>query len=185
MFFLPFLLSFDDWVSKHTENVSQVLRENNISAKFFVIWNTIENNSWTLLKLKEQWHTVCNHSFSHVDLTSIPVYKALYEIAKTSLEIKKVLGIMPTCFRPPYWKTNDRINTFANRLWMNVDWSLATWVLDTMDWDKNSNPLDVIKKWVNENTKEILMHDKQNIVTEEVLYIIKNYVKETDWWLTK
>lgn len=185
MFFLPFLLSFDDWVSKHTEAVSQILRENNISANFFIIWNTVESNSWTLLKLKEQWHNVCNHSYSHVDLTAIPTYKAFYEIAKTSLEIKKVLGIMPVCFRPPYWKTNERINAFANRLWMSVDWSLATWVLDTMDWDKNSNPIERINLLTNSETKEILMHDNQERVIEEVLYILKKYVKKTDWWFAK
>lgn len=169
------LLSFDDWISKHSKTIWDMLYDHWVSANFYVIGNTLESKEKKAIAkwLQEQWHKVCNHTYSHKDLTSLTPIQAYLEVAKGSLAIKRALWKKPDCFRPPFGKTNWAINSFAEALGMSVDWSLAEWVFDTRDWDVDSDPVEVIKNNLTKDHKEILMHDNQDRVVEEVLYILR------------
>jgi hypothetical protein len=41
-----------------------------------------------------------------------------------------------------------------------------------MDWRSDVDPVDRMKKHLDSNVKEILMHDNQDVVRKEVEYII-------------
>lgn len=172
------LLSFDDWISKNTKYVGDFLFERNIKANFYVIWNTLETkeNKEIAKWLQEQWHNVCNHTYSHKDLTSLTPIQAYLEIAKGSLAIKRALWKKPDCFRPPFGKTNWVINDFAEALGMSVDWSLSTWVFDTMDWDTNTDSIQRLKNNLTKNYTEILMHDNSNQVKKELDFLFWNTI---------
>lgn len=168
------ILSFDDWISQNSEWVWDALHEAWIKADFYVIWKNIQTDEQIRIarKLHSQWHRICNHTYSHRDQTKLSPNEALKDVALASLYIYRAVWEAPKCFRPPYGKKNFWVERAARLLKMDMEWSLAPWVFDTMDWRSDVDPVDRMKKHLDSNVKEILMHDNQDVVRKEVEYII-------------
>lgn len=154
------LLSFDDGVSKYTPEIVDLVIESQVESNFYIKWENIEGNEETLLRMHDNGLGVCNHTWTHPDLTELSSLWIFNELWSTSMHLFMVTWEMPDCFRPPYWKVDDRVIDIADRLWMRVDWSLKDWVFDSMDW--HYKDLDKQKEYLINNywwESEILMHD--------------------------
>lgn len=174
------LLTFDDGISKNTKQVWDMLAEHNIQARFYVVWSTLESeeNRKIAKRLSEQWHSICNHTYSHKNLTTMHINEVIRELTRTSDLIEKATGKKPNCFRPPFWAVNIRIRILSRILWMRVHWSLSAWIFDTMDWDKTVDPVERMKNHITTSHTEILMHDNQDVVIKEVEYILKHIFRK-------
>lgn len=59
-------LTFDDGPSENTDEILDVLKENDVKATFFVVYNPNEN-LWPMYKrIVDEGHTLAMHSYSHI-----------------------------------------------------------------------------------------------------------------------
>lgn len=104
-------ISFDDGpVTNYTPGILQLLKQANIKATFFCIGNRIAGNETILNQIKEDGHIIGNHSYSHhfwFDMFSSK--KMLDDLRLMDTELKKVIGLQPILFRPPYGVTNPNL----------------------------------------------------------------------------
>jgi peptidoglycan/xylan/chitin deacetylase (PgdA/CDA1 family) len=105
-------ISFDDGpATNYTPEILQLLKQENIKATFFCIGNRIAGNEQILRQIKEEGHIIGNHSYSHdtwFDLFSSK--KMLEDMKQMDREMKRVTGLQPKLFRPPYGVTNPNLS---------------------------------------------------------------------------
>ncbi|PWN34524.1 glycoside hydrolase/deacetylase [Meira miltonrushii] len=76
-------------------------------------------------------HHICVHTWSHKYMTALTSNQAFAELYYTMQAIKKIMGITPTCWRPPYGDVDDRIRAIAQSLGLRT----YVWDHDTDDWE--------------------------------------------------
>ncbi|OLN97042.1 Chitin deacetylase-like protein 2 [Colletotrichum chlorophyti] len=130
-------LTFDDGPGEYTEKVLDTLEKNgNIKATFFLVGtngnNGVANPTYTplLKRMLEAGHQLGSHSWSHKDFNTISHDGRVEELVKNEEIFAKVLGIVPTYFRPPYTHCNGECISTLNEL----SYHIANYDLDTKDW---------------------------------------------------
>lgn len=126
-------ISFDDGPAiNHTPAILQLLRQQNIKATFFCIGNRIAGNENLIKQIVAEGHVIGNHSYSHhfwFDLFSAK--KMLVDMQLMDATIKKVTGLQPKLFRPPYGVTNPNIKkAIITGGYTPVGWSVRS--MDTV-----------------------------------------------------
>lgn len=147
-------LTFDDGPHPvYTEQVLQVLDQGNIPATFFLLGQNIEEHQDLVKEIDAKGHLIGNHTYHHVQVTSLPLDQACEEIQKTSDLIESLTGKGTEYVRPPFgtWSEGleDRLNLIP-----------VMWTIDTLDWTTEN--VDEIVCRVTEQAEEngiILMHD--------------------------
>lgn len=147
-------LTFDDGPHPvYTEQVLQVLDHGNIPATFFLLGQNIEEHQDLVKEIDAKGHLIGNHTYHHVQVTSLPLDQVCEEIQKTSDLIESLTGKGTEYVRPPFgtWSEGleDRLNLIP-----------VMWTIDTLDWTTEN--VDEIVCRVTEQAEEngiILMHD--------------------------
>lgn len=152
-------LTFDDGPnSVVTPKILDILKENDITATFFILGNQINGNADLLNRIVEEGHAIGNHSWSHSNFDTLSIEEAVKEIEDTQSALEKVIGYRPSLFRPPYGALdNDKLDQ-VNQLNLAV----VNWTVDTLDWSGIS--ADEIMKLVREQMYPggiVLMHDSK------------------------
>ncbi len=76
-------------------------------------------------------HHICVHTWSHRYMTALTTNQAFAELWYAMKAIKYVMGVTPTCWRPPYGDVDDRIRAIAQSLGLRT----MMWDVDTNDWN--------------------------------------------------
>ncbi len=126
-------ISFDDGpVTNYTPQILQLLKAQNVTATFFCIGNRIAGNENILQQIKEEGHIIGNHSYSHhfwFDMFSAK--KMQDDLQQMDEEMKRVTGLQPKLFRPPYGVTNPNLKkAITNGGYTPVGWSVRS--MDTV-----------------------------------------------------
>lgn len=104
-------ISFDDGPAPlYTPEILQALKKENVKATFFCIGKHIAGNEQILKQVIEEGHLAGNHSYTHhfwFDLFSSK--KMLGDLETMDNEMKRVTGLKPKLFRPPYGVTNPNL----------------------------------------------------------------------------
>jgi peptidoglycan-N-acetylglucosamine deacetylase len=96
-------LTFDDGPSREkTNEILQILREENIRATFYVIGAEIEKNQGELEKIIAEGHEIGNHTFNHERMILVSPSFVKSEIEKTDELIRKAGWTNEITFRPPF-----------------------------------------------------------------------------------
>ena len=159
-------LTFDDGPSKYTNELIDVLKDNDAVATFFVIGNKVSIYNKTLKKAITNGNEIGNHSYNHKWLTRVDDVELNSQINKTQNIIYETLGYKPLNFRPTYGSIN-------NNMRKKINLNIILWNVDTMDWKYKS--VDRIVKRATKNTKDldiILMHDTRKRTVDAVKKII-------------
>ena len=90
--------SFDDNLRCH-KKISQILDEYSYKATFFVIPTYMYTDS--LMKMLSKGHEIGNHTFSHINLTTLDSASIDYQISKGKEMIENKLGIKCVSFAEP------------------------------------------------------------------------------------
>ena len=154
-------LTFDDGPDEdYTPQVLDILKKYNIKATFFTVGEKVEWHPEIVKRQYEEGHEIGNHTFTHINVCHRGYDDIYKEISQTQEAIKKVIGIEPKIFRPPYRAINKEMCSIVKEKDMNVIlWS----ELDPRDW---SNPgvyyisNTILTKVKNGNI--ILLHDYNN-----------------------
>lgn len=80
-------LSIDDAPSGHTNEIMEVLRENDAHATFFVIGSQVEGREHTLQKLVREGHELANHAMRDEASASIPVLELENQVRQVKAKL--------------------------------------------------------------------------------------------------
>lgn len=166
-------LTFDDGPNaNYTEELLEGLKERGVQATFFLLGNQVEKSPEIVKKMHEDGHLIGNHSYEHVNLSSLSDEAAMVQVDKTNEAIYKVTGEFPEYIRPPFgcWKSSlDYKTTMIEVLW-NVD---------PLDW-KTDNAETVVKRVLKEVEEDdiILLHDASESSVSAAFRIIDALQKE-------
>lgn len=155
-------LTFDDGPDKDfTPQVLDILKKNDVKATFFVVGENVGWNPEILKREYEEGHEIGNHTFTHINVSKRGYDDIYKEIDETQQAVKKIIGVEPKLFRPPYRAISKEMCNIVKEKDMNIVlWSN----LDPRDW---SNPgvyyiVDTITSKV-QNGTIILLHDYNNL----------------------
>lgn len=130
-------LTFDDGPSgKVTEEVLDILKENNVKATFFLIGNLIEKNEALVLRMKNEGHSIGLHTFTH---ERNKIYKDdssfLEENLKTQKLIENLISKKVNILRFPFGSNNNTYKlkpSLVDKL-HSLGFKIYDWTLDSED----------------------------------------------------
>ena len=121
-----------------TAKILDVLREQQVSAAFFLVGNYIEKNADLVRRMTEEGHTVANHTMHHYDMSKLSEKEA-FSKELTDLEnlYRQTTGQeLPRYYRPPQGIYSEENLAMAQELgYKTVFWSLAY-----VDWNNDAQP---------------------------------------------
>ncbi|WP_188208098.1 polysaccharide deacetylase family protein [Alkalibacillus aidingensis] len=97
-------LTFDDGPGIHSEEVLQVLDEQEVKATFFLTGEEIENEPELAQLMADRGHEIGNHSYSHERMVLKSPSFIEKEVQKTNGLIREIGYKGEIHFRPPYGK---------------------------------------------------------------------------------
>ena len=160
-------LTFDDGPSaRYTSRLLDGLKKRDVKASFFLLGKNLEGNEEVVRRMHREGHLIGNHTYNHVQLSSLSETKAREEILKTNNAIYEITGAYPQYMRPPFgaWKKN---------LELCVEKLPVFWNIDFMDRKTQDVPAILkIALTQAEDGSIILMHDEYETSVEAALAIV-------------
>ncbi len=154
-------ITFDDGPSStYTPQILDILQRHHARATFFVVGSHVPGNEGLLRRMYSEGHEIGNHSWSHVDFTTLNPLQMEWQINQTQAAVGAAGVPLPTLFRPPYGAVNPVVRS-------HVPLTMALWNIDPEDW-KARNATEVINH-VNATAKPggiVDMHDIQRHTAE-------------------
>ncbi|MBW3496819.1 polysaccharide deacetylase family protein [Bacillus sp. FDAARGOS_1420] len=159
-------LTFDDGPGKYTQEVLNILKQENVKATFFVIGSHAEQFPDLIKSEKQNGHYVGLHSMTHD-------YKKLYTQGSFLSEMKQVQHILqriidknPILCRPPYGSKPGLTQDLRDKV-AESGFKIWDWTIDSLDWKYNKIPLEqsvpkIVENVVSQANKDqeiVLMHD--------------------------
>lgn len=156
-------LSFDDGPSKWTPMVLDILKQEGVSATFFVLGTLVEKQADTVRRIVEEGHTLGNHTFDHSYKSLYPDFSGFWEqIQHTEQIIMDQTGLRPTVIRAP-GGTHGHFDAYYYYYLDQAGYRVYDWNIDSGDSKKRNVPADTIVKSVTSGTipyeAHVLMHD--------------------------
>lgn len=166
------LLTFDDGPGPETENILNILKEENATAIFFITCEHINESEISLIKrMSEEGNTVALHGYNH------KIFQGYEELNLCKQILEEITGNKIIYFRPPYGFKSPNTMFAAKKLNLTV----VTWSVFPRDYIAD-NPEQIIKR-VKPNLKSnsiICLHDgpKDRDNTAEALPEIIRIINE-------
>lgn len=160
-------LTFDDGPHPvYTEEMLEVLSDADVKASFFLLGENIEQYPEEVKAIADGHHLIGNHTYHHVQITSLSCQEACSEISQTNKLIEELTGQQPQYVRPPF-------GTWNKELEENLDMIPVLWTVDTLDWTTANvdQIVGCVQKHVQENSI-ILMHDSYESTVQAVKRLI-------------
>ena len=169
-------LTFDDGPdSKTTPQALEILKRYNAKATFFMVGQNVAANPELAKRVLDEGHQLGIHTWSHPDLTKLPLNQSKKEILDTQEAIYKATGIRPMITRPPYGAINSTVQNA-------VDQSFIMWSVDSLDW-KTRNTKAIMQEIVKTQPGSIiLMHDIHQ-TSIDALPSVLDYLKNNGYTL--
>ncbi|MCD8196041.1 MAG: polysaccharide deacetylase family protein [Lachnospiraceae bacterium] len=160
-------LTFDDGPHPiYTPQMLEVLAQENVPATFFLLGENVELYGDIVKEIAAQGHLIGNHTWHHVQITTLSLEEARAEILETSELIEELTGQGTEYVRPPFGTWNPVLED-------DLDLIPVMWSIDTLDWTTEN--VDQIVEQVAEEASEndiILMHDSYESTVQAVERII-------------
>ena len=132
-------LTFDcGYENGNTEPILDALKKHDVKANFFVVGNFLETSPEIVKRMIAEGHTVGNHTYHHLDMSSISSMDAFKkETQDVENLFEQITGTPITKFyRPPQGKYNIENLKMAQELgYHTFFWSLAY-----VDWYQDKQP---------------------------------------------
>ncbi len=166
-------LTYDDGpYTPVTNQILDVLEENNARATFFVVGSRVSTYKDCIKREARLGCEIGNHTYNHTILTSVSGSTIKSEISKTNDAVKKITGQAPKIVRTPGGAVNSTVKT-------NVKYPMFNWSIDTLDW-KNRNSSSVVSS-IKNNVRDgsiVLMHDLYGSTGDATEVIVPWLVKK-------
>ena len=137
-------LTFDDGVSKYTNEILDILAKYNVKATFFPNWKG--NSDEKYKRIIDEGHAMGNHTYSH---EYADVYTSLdgfiSEITKLNTKIAQATGYTPVIFRFPGGSNNTVHRNYNTEIMQQAISALSDLGMQYYDWNVNSGDADSSK----------------------------------------
>ena len=173
-------LTFDcGYENGYTEQILDVLKEENVPACFFVTKTYIRDNPDLTKRMKEEGHQVGNHTITHPSMPEISYEEIINEVNGCAEYMKEATGYpMDPYLRPPMGEYSERTLAITCDLgFKTIFWSMAY-----MDFDVNNQPgadyvINHFEKY-HHSGAIILMHNVSSSNAEALKTVICNLKAE-------
>lgn len=120
-----------------TPDMLDTLKEEGVTAAFFVTQTFIRDNVDIVKRMKEEGHLVCNHTVTHPSMPSKSIEEQKKELITCEEYMREATGYdMDLFFRPPRGEYSERTLKMAQDLgYTTIFWSMAY-----LDYDVNNQP---------------------------------------------
>ncbi|MFO7153188.1 MAG: delta-lactam-biosynthetic de-N-acetylase [Bacillota bacterium] len=173
-------LTFDEgYENGYTSSILDTLKENNITASFFVTGSYIDKNPELVRRMVEEGHYVCSHTSTHPSLPDISDAQLEKEIKDLEEKFRNATGReIDRYLRPPNGEYSEKSLYLTQKLgYVSVFWSVAY-----KDWDVNDQKgADYAYNFVMKNVHPgaiILLHAVSESNAEALDRIIKGLINE-------
>ena len=129
-------LTFDDGPSNNTGHVSDVLKQYNMKATFFLIGRNIIGNAPIVQRIVNEGHEIGSHTQDHLDLTTLTSDQVVSQIVNwehtfVGLNFSGPLagGVIPNYFRSPH----GEINQNTSNILINYGYTVMNWGFNIED----------------------------------------------------
>lgn len=132
-------LTFDaGYENGNTEQILDVLKENDVKAAFFLVGNYLETCPDIVKRMVKEGHIVGNHTYRHKDMATLTAKESfLKELTDLEDLYKEIVGEdMPKYYRPPQGKFNEEQLQWAKE----AGYKTCFWSLAYVDWDEKKQP---------------------------------------------
>ena len=106
-------LTFDDGPGDATSAILDILEQVDVAATFFVVGRAVAGHTTLLVRMVADGDEVENHSWDHPYLTRLSPGAVARQLERTNSAVSNATGRTPTCFRPPYFATDDVVVAVA------------------------------------------------------------------------
>lgn len=160
-------LTFDDGPGEYTDELLDVLDENDAKATFYVLGSKLDSHSEEVERMVEEDHEVGNHTWDHADLATLSASEIKDDLQRTDKAIKDVTGQTPTTMRPPYGSLSDTARE-------TIDKPMLLWDVDTLDWDHRDpeTTVDIAAEETAEGSV-LLFHDIHETTVEAIPEVLE------------
>lgn len=131
-------ITFDcGYENGYTPDILDTLKEEDVTAAFFVTQTFIRDNPELAKRMKEEGHLVCNHTVTHPSMPGKSIDEQKNELLTCETYMKEATGYdMDLFFRPPRGEYSKRTLQMAKDLgYTTIFWSMAY-----LDYDVNNQP---------------------------------------------
>lgn len=173
-------LTFDaGYENGNIARILDVLKEENVKGAFFVLGNLIKKDTSLVLRMFEEGHLVCNHTYSHKSMVNVSFDDFNAELSKLEDTCAEYTGYeLSKYYRPPEGRFDEESLEYAQKLgYKTVFWSIAY-----DDWDNNrqmdrSRAMAKIMDNIH-NGAIILLHPTSKTNADMMSDLIKNLKKQ-------
>ena len=156
-------LTFDDGPSKYTEQVLDILREEEIKATFFVVGQLVPDRKAVVSRIAREGHAIGNHTYNHVYSELYGSFKGFWsQTVKTDDVLEEVLGEKPFLLRAP-GGTATNFDAFYFYYLEQAGYTVVDWNVDSRDAIRQGVPAEeiiaTVKKSPLKHQLTVLMHD--------------------------
>lgn len=175
-------LTFDDGPSPEwTPKIAAILTAQHVPATFFEVGSQVVRYPNMTAMLHRDGFELGNHTFTHVDPSSLPSWEAQLQVSLTESAISGITGIRPRMVRPPYSSTTEAVTSSQERAWGKLassGYMIALANYDTQDWERPGVSTIVSNVLSEPNIKRgiggiVLMHDAGGDRSETVAALPK------------
>jgi peptidoglycan/xylan/chitin deacetylase (PgdA/CDA1 family) len=139
-------LTFDSgWLYENTEELLNILYENNVKATFFARGLWVEDHPELAKAIVEGGNYLENHSLTHGHMTEMSDTEIENEINASSDIITRTTGYKPYLFRPPYGEYDERMLTILKEKGYPYT---VLWTVDSHDWAEELNGVKITKEYL-------------------------------------
>ena len=139
-------LTFDaGYENGNIARILDILKEKQVPAAFFVLGHLVSAETPLVMRMAQEGHLVCNHTFSHRNMAKATPEEFRAELVRLEQCYREATGLeLAKFYRPPegtFSKCN--LETAQQMGYSTVFWSFAY-----ADWDNNKQPsrADAIEK---------------------------------------
>lgn len=168
-------LTYDDGPCPLDLVLMDVLRKHKVNATFFCTGEALDRDPHIARLLLREGHRIGNHTYSHPNLTQVPIEHVRVEIVKCQSAAIRATGVVPKMFRAPYVASNAVITREAQAHGLTE----VMWHAAGHDWREGYRTTDIIINVISEFAGReqgiILLHDTVAATAKATDYLLSEY----------
>ena len=167
-------LTFDEgYEAGYTDRILQTLKDNNVTATFFITAHYVNTQSELVQKMIDNGHIVGNHTVNHKSMPTLSDEQVKTEVMTLHTTLYEKFGYEMKYIRPPMGEFSERTLSLTN----NLGYTTVMWSFAYDDWNEdNQKGIEYAKEKILNNVHNgavILLHGNSSDNCNVLDYIIK------------